>query len=292
MTRFTLEQLRERHTLPNSRFAEFGGVPVHYIDEGEGPKTPVVLLHGSFLDLTSYDSWAAELGRDRRVLRLDRLRFGLTGHANEGPIDYADEGALLEAFVDGLGLDRFVLAGTSSGGMVAARYAAMHPQRVERLILMNFPIGHSRIKPTAPIAEPSEPIDQRQMIRDVVRANLIDPSVASDQLLERLADYAQREDPKGAGAGAWNQAKTFTEEARRELLAKIEAPTLVVWSEFNRTLPLENGQIALDAVGAPQKHLLVVADAAHMHPLEKGAESARQVRVFLDGGTPAARTDG
>lgn len=291
MTGFTLDQLRSRHTLARSRFGEFGRVPVHYMDEGAGDKLPIVLVHGSFLDLTSWDSWAAELGRDRRVLRFDRLRFGLTGHANDGPIDYADEGALLEAFVDGLQLARFSLAGTSSGGMIAARYAAMHPERVDRLILMNFPIGHDRIRPVDAVAEPAHAPGPREMIRDVVRGNLVDTSVADDTLLERLADYAQREDPAGAGAGAWNKAKSFTEDARRALLARISAPTLVVWSEHNRTLPVENGAIALDAVGAADKHLLIVSKAGHMHPLEKGAQSSREARVFLDGGTPAKRTE-
>ncbi len=44
---------------------------------------------------------------------------------------------MTEKFADAVGLKRFVIAGTSLGGGIAIRYAVKHPERIDRLILLN-----------------------------------------------------------------------------------------------------------------------------------------------------------
>ena len=284
MTRLSLDELRRRHAVQQSRFGTFGGIPGHYTDEGggEGEGEILLLLHSSFLDCTSWASWIAAFAPQRRVICLDRLRFGLTGHATDHPLDYADEHAFVCAFVEALGLERFTIAGSSSGGLVAARYAAEHPERTERAILINFPLGHDRIRNGAD--QPLPPPDQPEaMMRALLERNLVDSSVATPALVTRLADFARRDDPGGTAAAAWQQAASLTETARKEMLARITAPTLVIWSAENRTLPVENGHAAFAAIGAAEKHFLLIERAGHMFPLERGAEVAEAVRAFLDG---------
>jgi pimeloyl-ACP methyl ester carboxylesterase len=286
MDRLSLDELRRRYALPTSRFGTFGGIPGHYTDEGEGPV--LLLLHSSFLDLTSWASWVAAFSPTHRVICLDRLRFGLTGHAHDHPIDYADEHAFVAAFVDALGLYRFTIAGSSSGGLVAARYAADHPERVERAILINFPLGHARIKTGGD--EPMPPPDQPEAVmRALLERNLVDPSIATDAVVARLTDFSLREDPGGAAAGAWKQAASLAEADREAMLGRVTVPSLVIWSAENRTLPVENGKAAFDAIGAAEKYFLLIENAGHMFPLERGAETAEAVRPFL-AGQPVAET--
>jgi pimeloyl-ACP methyl ester carboxylesterase len=280
MTRLSLDELRRRHALPNSRFGIFGGIPGHYTDEGEGEV--LLLLHSSFLDLTSWASWVDAFFADYRVICLDRLRFGLTGHAADHPIDYADEHAFVSAFIEAMGLERFVIAGSSSGGLVAARYAADHPERVERAILVNFPLGHDRIKTggDAPLPPPDQP---EAMMRALLERNLIDQSIVTDATVARLTEFSRREDPGGAAAGAWQQAASLSEADRKAMLSRIVVPSLVIWSAENRTLPIENGKAAFDAIGAAEKYFLLIENAGHMFPLERGAATAEAVRPFLEG---------
>ena len=277
----TLDDLRELYRLPQSKFAVLDGVPVHYTDEGEGPA--IVLVHGSFLDLTSYEPWVPAFA-GFRIVRYDRLRWGLTGQ-NEAPtIDYDDEASLLAALVDHLGLDRFVLAGSSSGGMTAAIYAARHSKRVERLVLINFPLGHGRIRNASEFRnKASSRPTPKAMIRDLFLANFYDPALVTEALVTRFADLMDREDPTGSIRSSYAQAALFDEEARTALLASLKMPTLVLWSQSNRTLPIENGLAAYAAVGAPDKHFVIVEGAGHMLPLEKGILSGRLVRRFVDG---------
>jgi pimeloyl-ACP methyl ester carboxylesterase len=278
----SIETLRSRYALAQSRFLTLNDIPVHYTDEGEGPV--IVLVHGSFLDLTSWDSWLQEL-QGYRIVRYDRLRWGLTGHGEGEAIGYEDEEALLAALVDHLGLERFALAGTSSGGMVVASYAAHHPQRVDRLILINFPLGHGRIQnaggdSTAAAPEPSGP---GGYMRGLLERNFVDVSLVTDELVARLAEMSDREDPTGAVAASYAHASRLTEAERAATLGQISAPTLVMWSGENRTLPVANGEAAFKAVGAEDKQFVVIERAGHMLPLEQGELSSSVARRFLDG---------
>ena len=71
------EDVERRHARDDSLFVTIDGVRLHYVDEGSGDT--IVLLHGSYLDLTVWDEWADVLSSRMRVLRLDRSPFGLSG---------------------------------------------------------------------------------------------------------------------------------------------------------------------------------------------------------------------
>lgn len=283
----TLEMLRERYTTDRSRFAVLGGVPVHYTDEGaREPDAPViVLVHGSFLDLASYEPWLAAFP-EYRVVRYDRLRWGLTGQGDGPTITYDDEEALLAGLVDHLGLKRFVLAGSSSGGMTVAAYAAHNPQRVSRLVLINFPLGHGRIKNASEPKKPAPaPLPPMEAMRSLLNANFADPSLVTEAMVQRYGDLMNREDPTGSIRSSYAQAALFGEAERAKLLGQIATPTLVMWSRHNRTLAVEHGVAAFEAVGAEDKQFTVIEGAGHMLPLEKGALSGRVARRFVDGET-------
>ena len=280
----SLETLRARYTLPTSRFVTLGGLPVHYTDQGRGPV--IVLLHSSYLDLTAWDAWVAEFARDHRVIRLDRLRYGLTGVYTGEPVDYPQEQKMLDAVVAHLKLGRFTLVGTSSGGIVAAQYADRHPEKVERLILANFPLGAGRITSTRPVPAPGAPPPVRsaaERIGTILDKNVVDRRVLTPQVVRRLVDLDNREDPDGKIRGAFVVGASYAEGDRAAMLQRLKMPTLVLWSAENRTVAVADGEAAFRAIGATDKAWVVIPDAGHMLPLEKGADSAAVARKFLEG---------
>jgi pimeloyl-ACP methyl ester carboxylesterase len=277
----SLETLRGRYGLPHSRYVLLDGVPVHYTDQGEGPV--LVVVHGSFLDLTSYDDWIDAFA-GYRILRYDRLRWGLTGHGEGPTISYDDEVALLAALVDHLGLDRFSLAGSSSGGMVAALFASRHQPQVERIALINFPLGHGRIRSAdGSEAAVDTPLTANDRMRALLVRNFADPALVTEAMVTRFADLMDRADPGGAIAASYAHAALFGETERRAVLRSLAMPTLILWSACNRTLSVADGRAAFEAVGAVDKQFLLIEQAGHMLPLEKGAISGRAVRRFLAG---------
>jgi len=99
-----------------------------------------VLLHGKNFD-SSY--WSAPIGwltqAGFRVVVPDQIGFN---KSSKPDLDYTFEGlaAGTLALLDALALSTVVLIGHSTGGMLAVRFAAAYPQRIEKLVLED-PIG-------------------------------------------------------------------------------------------------------------------------------------------------------
>lgn len=111
-----------------------------YEEAGTGGDA-LLLLHGFNQDAGAWDAVWQQLGDCHcRRIRVDLPGFG---ESRFGGDDYGLErqSRRLDAFLDGLGLDRVTLAGVSMGGSLAAWYAAGHPARVARLVLVS-PSGY------------------------------------------------------------------------------------------------------------------------------------------------------
>ena len=115
---------------------QLNGLSFHYRDWGNPTAQPLLLLHGFTVHARSWDTFAAAM-RDRyRVIALDQRGHGETEWASDYHPDRMVED--IDAFVRALGLRRFVLLGLSMGGRNAFTYAALHPEEVERLIIVDI----------------------------------------------------------------------------------------------------------------------------------------------------------
>jgi pimeloyl-ACP methyl ester carboxylesterase len=106
----------------------------HYRISGAG--APVILIHGVGADLEMWEPVAALLAPTHRVVRYDMLGHGASIKP-PGPYRLDDFVQQLERFADGLGIERFALAGFSMGGLVAQGFALAQAGRVDRLALLN-----------------------------------------------------------------------------------------------------------------------------------------------------------
>ncbi len=130
------------------------GTVVRVLEVGEGP--PVLFLHGAASGASVWAPLAARLASRHRCLLLDRpgcglspaspeaLRFGAgsgrrRADAFDGFAALADE--LAVSVLDGLGVERAAVVATSLGGYLGLRAAAAHPDRVDRLVCMGWPVG-------------------------------------------------------------------------------------------------------------------------------------------------------
>jgi pimeloyl-ACP methyl ester carboxylesterase len=170
---------------------------------GVGP--PLILVHG----LGGSTRWWARdvpaLARSCRVHAIDLLGFG---RSRGQRFVLRDAAGLLVGMMDRLGLARASVVGHAMGGWIAANVGAHFPERVERLVLVDS------------AALPLERLSLRQawrMVRGLPRLPLT--------LLPVLGADAPR-------AGLVTLIKALREllgmDIRREL-ARIEAPTLILW---------------------------------------------------------------
>lgn len=105
-------------------------------EQGAGPGTPVVLLHGVPETSAMWRHLLPRLARDRRVVAPDLP--GLGGSAYTGPYDVASLVEQLVALLDAeLPGQRVDLVGHDWGGALALGLAGTHPDRVRRLVVAN-----------------------------------------------------------------------------------------------------------------------------------------------------------
>lgn len=118
---------------PAIKQAQVNGLRLNYVDWGEDGRPPMVLLHGFSAQARYWDGFAVHLRDAHHVYALDQRGHGDSDWASDYPEDAMPSD--LAAFVDQIGLERFMLVGHSMGGGVAFRYTADHPERVDRLII-------------------------------------------------------------------------------------------------------------------------------------------------------------
>jgi pimeloyl-ACP methyl ester carboxylesterase len=117
-----------------SRFAEVGGVRIHYLIAGSGP--PVILLHGFAQTSHMWLPLMAELAKTRTVVAPD-LRGAGDSAKPAGGYDKVTMARDVHALAASLGYAKVAVAGHDIGLMVAYAYAASYPAEVERIALLD-----------------------------------------------------------------------------------------------------------------------------------------------------------
>jgi pimeloyl-ACP methyl ester carboxylesterase len=224
-----------------SRFLVMDGAMVHYREEGHGET--LVLLHGAFSSLHTFDTWAAELKKHFRVLRVDLPGFGLT----DVKVDYSQGITpfvqFIENFLERLGVQNFHIIGSSLGGWISWELSLRNPERVKNLILLNS-AGFIEVDAIPlPFKMARTPIVGR-IVKYAVRRNVLeqflrqvyyDESKVTEALIERYYDLFSR----GHNPEAFLEFVNghFRDNTRK--LKYLTVPTLIIWGEEDRWIPVK-----------------------------------------------------
>ena len=113
------------------------GELVHYEVLGRG--RPVILLHGM---IGSWRYWVPLLQRLQQNYRLYALDLFGFGDSAKNPAHFAldRQAALVQAFMDELGLPKAAFIGHGLGALVSVEFARQHPERVARLLMVSAPL--------------------------------------------------------------------------------------------------------------------------------------------------------
>ena len=260
-----------------------GDTQLHVRDEGPRDAPVVLLLHGFGSSLQTWDDWSAGL-RDRwRVVRLD-----LPGHGLSEPDpadDYTDARSrtrLLQV-LDALGIRRVTLVGHSIGGRIAWGFAARHPERVERLVLVapdgfaspGFEYGRApEVPATAALMRWSLP---RPVLRSALEPAYADPAALTEARLER--HHALMRAPGVRAALLARMQQTVLEDPSPSLAA-ISAPVLLLWGERDAMIPVENARDYLMVLG--DARLTALPGIGHLPQEEAPERSLQALRAFID----------
>lgn len=286
--------MRDRQTL---RFCTSSdGVRLAYATTGSGP--PLVKA-ANWLSHLEYDwqspiwrHWIEGLSRRHTLVRYDTRGCGLS---DRGPAEISFETWVrdLEAVVDAMELERFVLLGISQGAGIAIAYAIRHPERVSRLVLYG---GYARGRLMRGGGQAS--IDEAMLMCKLIElgwgtdnrafrqvfATQFLPE-ASPELIEAF-DELQRESSSASDAVRIMQVSIQFDVS--ELARRIECPTLILHARGDGRIPFEEGRIMASLIPgarfvplASRNHILLESEPAWGRFLE-------EVNGFL----PAGAGDG
>jgi pimeloyl-ACP methyl ester carboxylesterase len=224
------------------RHATVRGVDVAYIDEGPRGGTPIVFVHGLSSWMGFWEHQVGELSRDRRVMALDLPGFGASGRpdAPYSPPWYAD---VVLGWLDGLGVDRFVLVGHSMGGQVAITVALRSPDRVERLVL-SAPAGIETFRPGATRWMKDWWTETRALeaSEDELRATFYGAvfnrkDEGTERLLEERVRMAGDPSFRGTAVAVSRSIRGMLDHPVHDRLGELSMPTLVVYGTDDKMIP-------------------------------------------------------
>lgn len=280
-----VEELVGKWAPPPSKFVDVAGMQVHLRDEGplEG-LTPIVLLHGTSASLHTWDGWADALKHERRVIRFDMAGFGLTGPSPVNNYSIEHYASTVVAVLDYLDVDQAVLAGNSLGGNIAWVTALLYPERIESLILVDssglpyqaqsVPIGF-KIAATPILNKLAEQVLPRNLVESSVKNVFGDPSLVTDELVDRYFDLTARAGNRQALAERARQTKlTLTDR-----VSELTLPTLILWGGLDRLIPLEVGHQFQNKISSSQ--LIVFDQLGHVPQEEDPQATVKEVKRFL-----------
>ncbi|MGH6866017.1 MAG: alpha/beta fold hydrolase [Methyloceanibacter sp.] len=282
------------HAGDRSEFARLGppDAPVRLFYEVKGDGTPVLLIHGFGASTFTWRNIAPELARDRRVIAVDLKGFGQSDKPFDDRYSVFDQAELLAQFIEAHDLRDLTIVGHSFGGGVALLLALEADSRLSgrlsKLVLLDT------------IAYPQNiPVFFKMLDMPLVShigVRMVPPSVQTRIALQiayfdnSKIDEAEVETyaaPLRTAAGKHaiiHSARQIVPEGLEEISKRyrsIELPTLIVWCDHDRIVPLDVGLKLRRTL--PNSTLKVVKKCGHMPHEEQSEATLGLIKGFLGG---------
>jgi 3-oxoadipate enol-lactonase len=209
-----------------------------------------------------------------RVIRYDRRGHGKSG-VPPGPYSMERFGRDVLAILDELNIDKVHWCGLSMGGMVGQWLGANAPERMDRIVLANTACYY---------ADPTNWQTRIKAVKEGGIAAVADTVIAS----WLTADFREREPEITARMKAMLLAspvqgylaccEALSTLDQRELLPKIQSPTLVIAGRHDQATPIAAGELIRSKIPGAS---LTILDAAHISNVEQSHAFTEAVVGFL-----------
>ncbi|MBU2490228.1 MAG: alpha/beta hydrolase [Proteobacteria bacterium] len=268
------------------QWATANGVRYHY-QEWKNPGPNVVLIHGFASSSWTWKDVAPALAdRGYHVWAVDLKGFGYSDKPRDA--DYSPP-ALMEgvnAWMDAVGIQKATVAGNSLGGFISIQLALTHPDKVERLVLVDS-AGYEHEMPAMvsmtrmPMAEGMANLFWGEwMVRMSLKDVFYNKKLVTEDRVQAYYDRLRTENGMHALIRTGRQTKgAFSPWVPR--IPQIRQPTLIIWGENDPWTPVKLGrrfrQDIADSV------LAILPRCGHMPQEEKPEVTVRLMDDFLRG---------
>jgi pimeloyl-ACP methyl ester carboxylesterase len=274
-------------------FARLGPpeAPVKLFYEEKGQGKPVLLIHGFGASTYTWRHTAPALAEDHRVIAVDLKGFGQSDKPFDERYSVFDQAELLKEFILDHDLRDLTLVGHSFGGGVALVLMLDDDPRlngrVSKLVLLDtiaYPqdipvffrmldmpvVSHLGVRMVPPAVQ----------TRIALRIAYLDNSKIDDEEVEMYAAPLRTAAGKHAIIHSARQIMPEGLEEISELYDSIETPTLIVWCDHDRIVPLDVGLKLRRTL--PKSRLEIVDGCGHMPHEEQPGATLGLIQEFLD----------
>lgn len=247
-------------------FLQAGEYRTRYLHAGDDSKPLLLLLHGITGHAEAYVRNLQVHAEHFNVYAIDFIGHGYSSKPDH-PLEikhYLDQ---VTAVLDTLGAEKAYFSGESLGGWVAAKFAQLHPERVERIVLntMGGTMANPKVMErlyTLSMEAAKDPSWERVKAR--LEWLMADPTMVTDDLIRtRQAIFEQ---PDWLKAAESNMALQDLETRKRNMISDddlraIEPEALVIWTTKDPSGPVDEGRRIADLI--PDGRLAVMEECGH-----------------------------
>jgi len=264
------------------KFVTVDGKKVHYVEAGNGP--PIILIHGFLYHTVMWKKNIDALAEKFKVYAIDLWGWGYSERLKENDYSFERYGKQILGFMDVLNIKKAALAGQSMGGGISVYVAAHHPERVERLILVDpavipYPMTTiGKIYQLPFVGEFMNAIPGDALMKNNIRTIwFYDKNKATEEYCQEVL---QPLSIKGSSSGTMfilrNVLKEPYVEKEANLLAKMSIPTLIIHGREDKAIPLDRSKKLNDLWKGSK---LVIFDKAGHSPHEEYPEKFNKLAL-------------
>jgi 3-oxoadipate enol-lactonase len=247
-----------------------------------GTGTPIVFWPSLLMTGDMWHGVADDLVGRSQVILIDPPGQG-GSQPLTGMFTFDDCARCVVDILDGLGIERAHFVGNSWGGMIGATFAATHPDRIGRAVLMNCTAGRAGIRQKVQFAMLLRLAQWQGEIGPVLTRPVLKAFLGPTTFRERPDVVAHvRSAVKSVNIASASWAVKSVVPARpdqRSLLGGITTPVLVVAGAEDATFPPREAIAMADAI--PNASIRVLDRVAHLAGLEDPTVVSSLVDEFL-----------
>jgi len=278
-----------KYTNTHSRFMPLMGMNVHYRDEGNASDTsPLILIHGTSSSLHTWEKVVAVLNTpnygNKRVITLDMPAFGLTGPNPENKYDYENYNAVIDSLLLKLKVNHCMIGGNSLGGGIAWHFAVAHPNKVDKLILIDasgYPKKNEKGSLGFKIAQIPVInnlllyITPKSLIQKSIEGVYFNKSLIEESTITRYHELLLCAGNRRAALSLFKHP--FVQNT--DLIKTIKTPTLILWGSADGLISVDNASLFNRDI--KNSKVVILYNVGHVPNEEAPEKVANAINEFI-----------
>ena len=257
---------------------------VSYVKGGKGPA--LLLIHGFGADKGNWTKISRHLTDKFTVIAIDLPGFGKSEKSTVIEYDAKSQAARVIEFMQAMGIQRYHVAGSSMGGLIASKLAHLSPQSVLSIWLLN-PLGVEGAEESemfmqirqgeAPWILAANQVDFEQLLGKTFTKIPYLPGFVRRELVKRASDDLTLREKIYRQTHFLENGELGFQESQQMLLSEYKGPVLIMWGEDDQILHPGGADTLAKQLGSSSV-VNILPDIGHLPMIE---EAERSASLFL-----------